>query len=207
MNHYIDITLLPEPDIELHFLWQKVFKQMLIALVENKNSVGQSDVGLSWPGYRFDKSSVTLGNKLRVFAPNEPLLTKLAPSKWLERFQDHVHTTSIRSVPEAISYVCFSRKAVKGRYRIERDQQQKARRWMEKSDLSLEECLARLEKTKPQAENKLPFIWLNSEQTKRNSENSISMFRLFIECQPYENSQAGHFSCYGLSKSTTVPWF
>ena len=196
-----------DPDIQLNFLWQKVFKQMHIALADNKNRQGHSDIGFCWPRYRYDKSSTTLGNKLRVFAPSEQILKVLDPNKWLHRFQDHVHITTIRPVPEAVTHVRFSRKAVKGRQRIERDQQQKAKRWMEKSDLSLEECITKLEKTKPQVGNCPPFIWLDSEQTKHNATNQTSKFCLFIVREPCEKAQAGSFSCYGLSKLTTVPWF
>lgn len=207
MKHYIDLTLLPDPDIHLNFLWQKVFKQMHIALVENKNLQGHSDIGFSWPRYRYDKSLVTLGNKLRVFAASEKLLEALDLTKWLNKFQDNVHITTVRTVPETVSHVRFSRKAVKGKQRIERVQQQKAKRWMEKSGLSLEECITRLEKTKPQVGSCLPFIWLDSEQTKRNSNNRSSKFCLFIAREPCEKPEEGNFSCYGLSNSATVPWF
>ncbi|MCO4790206.1 type I-F CRISPR-associated endoribonuclease Cas6/Csy4, partial [Vibrio cholerae] len=36
MNYYQEITLLPDADIALGFLWQNVFQQVHIALVEHK---------------------------------------------------------------------------------------------------------------------------------------------------------------------------
>ncbi|WP_370059982.1 type I-F CRISPR-associated endoribonuclease Cas6/Csy4, partial [Neptunomonas phycophila] len=34
MKHYIDITLLPSDDIDIHFLWTKVMMQIHLAFVE-----------------------------------------------------------------------------------------------------------------------------------------------------------------------------
>ena len=36
MKYYLDMTLLPDTDITLDFIWQKIYQQVHIALVDNK---------------------------------------------------------------------------------------------------------------------------------------------------------------------------
>ncbi len=51
MNYYQEITLLPDVDISLGFLWQNVFQQVHIALVEHKVDANQSSVAVGFPDY------------------------------------------------------------------------------------------------------------------------------------------------------------
>ena len=55
MNYYQDITLLPDADIGLYFLWQKVYQQIHLALVENKSADNASAIGVAFPEYNVDK--------------------------------------------------------------------------------------------------------------------------------------------------------
>lgn len=207
MKYYQDITLLPEPDIELNFLWCKVFTQMHIALVECKNGNGQSDIGFSWPNYHFGKAGVGLGNKLRVFAQTEAQLEKLNVASWLSRLSDYAHISSVKAVPEQVEYVSFARKSVKGEKRIAKDMLAKAELWSEKSGDSVEKCLQALEATKPTSVNRLPYIVLESQQTKAHAQKKAQPFKLFIEKINKPEAVVGAYSCYGLSKTATVPWF
>jgi len=212
MNYYQEITLLPDADISLGFIWQNVFQQVHIALVEHKVDVNRSAVAVGFPDYR--QAKFPLGNRLRLFAKEQVTLEKLDIQKWLTRLEDYVHIKGIKAVPSDVTYVSFVRKQVKSPERVERDMQKKAALWAAKSGKSLEECLAELEKSKPTTLCSLPFIYLHSQQTKQRSPANSSKFPLFIEMQPQREEHVGQFDCYGLSTKTngqqvaaTVPHF
>ena len=38
MKHYIEITLLPDAEVGLGFIWQKMYQQIHLALVEVKDA-------------------------------------------------------------------------------------------------------------------------------------------------------------------------
>ncbi len=212
MNYYQEITLLPDADIALGFLWQNVFQQVHIALVEHKVDSNRSLVAVGFPDYR--QAKFPLGCKLRLFAKEQATLEKLDIHRWLARLEDYVHIKGIKSVPDDVTYVTFVRKQVKSPERIERDMQKKALLWSAKSGKQLTECLAELEQSKPTALSSLPFIYLHSQQTKQRSPEKSSKFPLFIEILPQSTELAGEFDCYGLSAKSkglgalaTVPHF
>lgn len=212
MNYYQEITLLPDTDIAVGFLWQNVFQQVHIALVEHKVASNQSLVAVGFPDYR--QAKFPLGSKLRLFAKEQVTLEKLDIHRWLTRLEDYVHIKGIKPVPNDVTYVSFIRKQVKSPERIERDMQKKAALWAAKSGQSLAECLAVLEQSKPTALCALPFIYLHSQQTKQRSPEKSSKFPLFIQMQQQSTSQDGGFDCYGLSSKAngqsalaTVPHF
>ncbi|MGL5251165.1 MAG: type I-F CRISPR-associated endoribonuclease Cas6/Csy4 [Enterovibrio sp.] len=212
MSYYQEITLLPDPDIALGFLWQKLFQQVHIALVEHKVEANQSLVAVGFPEYR--KAQFPLGSKLRLFAKEQAILEKLAIHQWLARLEDHVHVKGIKPVPSDVTYVSFVRKQVKSPQRIERDMQQKAELWAAKSAKPLETCMAELEKSKPLTQCCLPFIYMHSQQTKQRSPEKSNKFPLFIEMHSQSACQEGRFDCYGLSlkkdglsELATVPHF
>tara|TARA_R110001599_G_scaffold309997_1_gene517088 strand:+ start:656 stop:1294 length:639 start_codon:yes stop_codon:yes gene_type:complete len=212
MKYYLDITLLPEADITLGFIWQKVYQQVHIALVDNKIGLNEAAIAVSFPCY--GKQAFPLGNQLRLLANEEKQLTTLNIKQWLSRLEDYVHIKSIKPVPEKISHVAFVREQVKGEARIEKDMLSKAQRWSEKSGQPLDVCLAELEKSKPKANNNAPFIWLESQETKQRDLASSRKFPLFIRKVGVAEQQLGKFNCYGLSvnhnhkeKLASIPQF
>ena len=193
MNYYQDITLLPDTDISIGFIWQKVYQQIHLAIVENKIAENCSAIGLAFPDYK--SKTYPLGNKLRLFAATQAQLDILTIVKWLQRFSDHTHITSIKAVPENVSeYVCVKRKQVKTNL------SRLARRRAKRKGESFEQALQH-------------YASFNDEQTKLPFINVVSLskkeqFRLFIEQLTTTIPIQGDFTCYGLSKEqTTVPWF
>ena len=217
MKYYLDITLLPEADITLGFIWQKVYQQIHIALVDNKVGKSESAIAVSFPRYGTEKNSeqaFPLGNQLRLLANAESQLTELNIAKWLNRFEDYVHIKSIKPVPDKVAHASFVRVQVKGEARIEKDMLSKAQRWSEKSGQPLDICLAELEKSKPKANSNAPFIWLESQETKQRDLASSRKFPLFIKKVDVAEQQFGKFNCYGLSvnhnhkeKLASIPQF
>ncbi|WP_351077132.1 type I-F CRISPR-associated endoribonuclease Cas6/Csy4 [Shewanella sp. CAL98-MNA-CIBAN-0140] len=199
MKYYLDITLLPEADITLGFIWQKVYQQVHIALVDNKVGGNESAIAVSFP--RYGEHAFLLGNQLRLLANEESQLTKLNIAKWLNRLEDYVHIKSIKPVPAEVTYTAFVRQHVKGEARIEKDMLSKAKRWAEKSGQPIDTCLAELEKSKPKAVNSLPFIWLESQETKQRNLLDSRKFPLFIKKVGLLAQQTGVLNCYGLSEN------
>ena len=191
MKAYLDITLLPSDDIGHHFLWEKVFRQVHLALVENKNNHG-SPAGITFP--EFNASKHRLGRKLRLFAPDAEALEKVAITRWLERLTDYVHITSIRSVPDQLQgYVRF------GRLWAKSNKERLVRRAAKRQNISYEEALEKYQAFQPEY-TKAPFIWMKSA-------SSDQRFRLFISQEPANEAGAAEFSPYGLAKTGALPHF
>ncbi|GLQ32442.1 type I-F CRISPR-associated endoribonuclease Cas6/Csy4 [Litoribrevibacter albus] len=211
MKYYIDITLLADAEISLGFLWQKVYQQIHLALVEHKVGENESAVALSFPGY--GAKPFPLGNKLRLLASSSAQLEQLNISDWLTRYTDYAHVTSVKNVPENIeNYVSFQRKHVKGEGRRASSLMSKAQHQSEKFGVDFEGCLEKLKANSDKKDSKLPFIWLESQQTKKRSPEMSSRFPLFIEKVEANQPVTGKFNCYGLSSKqdespATVPWF
>ncbi|MGV2871522.1 type I-F CRISPR-associated endoribonuclease Cas6/Csy4 [Colwellia sp. E150_009] len=198
MKYYLDITLLPDSEITLGFIWQKVYQQVHIALAENKIAQNSSAIALAFPKYALTgdkKTDFLLGNTLRIFAPTEELLTKLAISNWLKRFSDHTHISSIKAVPEKVNeFVCVKRKQCKTNL------SRFARRRAKRKGETFEQAIQHYANFNDE-QTKLPFINVNS--LSKNEQ-----FRLFIDQKKVNETTVGEFTCYGLSKEkATVPWF
>jgi len=206
MNYYLDITLLGNMEANLGFLWQKIFQQVHIALVDNKVGDNESAIALSIPGYTIiesKKKDFPLGNTLRLLSDDNDALVKLNIHNWLRRLSDYCHIEPIKNVPVDIKqYARFKRKPIKS---IER----KAKSRAEHLNKPYAEVLDYLIKEgRSPLKCKLPFINVESQNTKKRVEQGVSsQFLLFIECSLFEAPVSGKFDCYGLSKTATVPWF
>lgn len=194
MNFYIDITLLPSDDIGHHFLWEKVFQQVHLALVEIKDADGQSRVGLSFPEFSDVKNRV--GRKLRLLSLDEKTLVKLDIDRWLDRLLDYVHIKKIQEVPEGIEkFIRFQRLQTKSN--VER----LARRAAKRKSISYEQALEE-RKNINLKKTDAPFLWIKSL-------GSDNRFRLFL-CSEIVSSgcvEENRFSTYGLSNGGVLPYF
>jgi CRISPR-associated endonuclease Csy4 len=197
MTFYQELTLLPDElsqecdDVGIHFLWSKIYTQLHLALVEMKDEHGQTPIGVSFVNYQGQGKQSLLGNKLRVFAPSSVELEQLNPTKWLTRFTDYVHLTSIKNVPDEHSHLVVSR------VQTPASQSNKARRYAKRHDMSLEAAEKLYEGYQPKSKN-LAFIQLKSL-------SSAHDFVLCIQQSPAQFNQVGTFSTYGLSSTSTVP--
>ena len=192
MKFYRELTLLPQEDVNLYFIWQKLYQQIHLALVEIKMDDNASSIGVSFPEYDADKFS--LGSKLRIFAEKEQTLEHMQCKKWLNRLSDYVHLSEIKPVPERLAgHACFRHIKFKG------NKEKLARRRAKRKGEILQQALSHFENFEVQRSN-LPYINMTSQTNGQR-------FRLFIEKQAMEQPQTGLYSCYGLSNTTTVPLF
>ncbi|RAK00602.1 type I-F CRISPR-associated endoribonuclease Cas6/Csy4 [Aliidiomarina maris] len=196
MHHYLDITLLPDDGIGDYFLWGKLYQQLHLALVEHNQSKN-GNIGISFPEYSIKPPQ--LGVKLRIFAPTESELALLNIGKWLNRFADYCHISSIKAVPEHTKFALFSRK------QCQTNPERLARRRAKRKGETLEQAMQHFAGFKDES-SKLPFIAMESLSS-ANANGDANKFRLIIEQKILPEHQPGNFNCYGLSQDATVPWF
>ena len=199
MKYYVEVTLLPNPDITLYFLWEKLYQQVHIALVEMKEKDEKSDIGVSFPEYK-DKY---LGTKLRFFTSEKTKLITLNLAKWLSRLLDYVHITSIKNVPSKVgSYVNF--------YRINRRKSniEKAKNTAERGKYSFEKALEKLE-GRSEILSTAPFIRMISLSSELKSSGGKHRFKLVVGKKEALSDEPNkkQFNSYGLSATSSVPNF
>ena len=195
MRYYQELTLLPNPEVNIHFLWSKVFQQIHLGFVERQDEQGSVSIGVSFPDYIQDGKFFLLGSKLRLFAPTQAVLEGFNTHQWLARLTDYVHISSIRAVPEKISgYVICQRIQPKtGKDRL-------VKRYMKRHQGVTPEQALEYYHSFSDEQLSLPFIQLQSL-------SSAQSFRIWIKQQQTMQSIEGLFSCYGLSPTSTLPHF
>lgn len=194
MKYYLDITLLPGEEMGHYFLWEKLYHQVHLALVEHKNNLGQFVIAAAFP--QFDGQAQRLGNKLRLFAPSESSLEQLAMGKWLARFSDYFHITSVRPVPAQVeSYVSYSRPKVRT------GKEREIRRRMKRHNETLDQATAHFKGFECRT-TKAPFVYAQSY-------SSDVRFPLFIEEKVALGTSEAvvAFDSYGLSSQGVLPKF
>lgn len=198
LNVYQALTLLPDPEISPYFIWQKLYTQLHIALADINNQHGVDSVGVSFPGYVYEEKNnkavrATLGNQLRVFAPNREVLATLDLRKWLSQLSDYVHIKNIAEVGQVSRYMVVQR------YRAKRVEKQ-AETFAAHKQLSFDEALRHCIKHK-RATKDYPFIRLRSLTNGHE-------YQLAIYQTEAKSPSAGVFNRYGMnnfSNSITVP--
>jgi CRISPR-associated endonuclease Csy4 len=195
MKFYIELTIVSSTEISFSVAWSKLFTQLHLSFVEQKDANEQIPYGVSFPEYKlFDnkgKQVMLLGSKLRVFANSLDELQKLNLDKWLERLTDYVHVKSPKQIENVTQYLTVSR------YRPQASAENLARRYAKRHDTSLEYALKRLEGFKQRLEA-YPYIQMKSLSGSRE-------FSLCINQELVEKQSLGKFSTYGLSATNTVP--
>jgi len=197
MKYYLDITLLPDAEANLGFLWQKVYQQIHIALVKNKIAENESAIAVSFPDY--GNKVFPLGDKLRLFAESQNQLEQLSITKWLSRLTDYTHIKSIKEVPLSVDqYALFKRKQFKSNLLREASRRAKYK------NETLAEAMEHFKHY--ESETNSPFINMTSLSTNKGTSVN-SNFKLFIDREILTEPIQGVFNCYGLSKAATVPCF
>ena len=199
MKQYVEITLLPCAEMPLHILTQQVYQALHLKFVEMKSPPsplskgGETQpIGVSFPKY--DTEANTLGEKIRLFAPDVETLERFNAKHTLRKLSDYVHVTSVRDVPTNVkTFGCFSRLQLKtNNLRLAR---RKAKRENVDVGIALAKFARHIEK-----QTDAPFVVIKSIS---NGEN----FRLFVVYNEQANDNSAGFGMYGLSSKSTVPIF
>lgn len=195
MNHYIELTIVPNEEIPIYDIWPRLFTQVHLALVEIKDSNNQVPIGVSFPQYKIEKvggkNMYCLGSKVRLFANSAEELQKLNLDKWLEKLTDYIHIKTAKPVKNVDFYLTV------GRYRPQANAEKLARRYARRHHISYDDALKRLEGFKQRLED-YPYIQLKSLSGNRE-------FSLCIKQSTVKEPHNGLFSTYGLSATSTVP--
>jgi len=194
MRFYCEITLLPNPEVNLNFLWSKVFQQIHLGLVEMQDDRKQVPIGVGFPEYVTGEKYSVLGGKCRLFAQDEVTLARFDAAKWLDRLSDYVHCTRIRPVPEKlVGYAIYQRQQPKT------NKERLARRYAVRHKVSYDEALRYYGDMAP-IRIPTPYIRLKSLSSEQT-------FCLWIKKTLVSEPSGACFSSYGLSATTAVPEF
>lgn len=186
MDHYVDIRVLPTPEIPEPHLLSRLAGKLHLALT----ALRCDDVGVSFPCHKLRPPS--LGNLLRLHGSHSRL-EQVMMHRWTTGLSDYVRISEVTSVPETASF-CMVR-----RVQVRSSAERIRRRLMKRHGWSAEEAQARVPNTLERRLN-LPYLSLRSSSTGQS-------FRLFIEHCPTHSPVPGPFNAYGLSQSATIPWF
>lgn len=186
INRYVDIRLRPDPNFAEAHLMNALFSKLHSALVR----IDSEDIGVSFPDVDFLRPS--LGGCLRLHGYPEAL-EALFTEDWMVGMHDHVFSGSMVCVPANTSYRYVRRVHAKS------SPERMRRRQMKRHRLNEEQVRAQIPQTLAQRLS-LPYLTLPSRSTGQT-------FRLFIDHVAAPAATAGHFNAYGLSSTSTVPWF
>ena len=212
MKFYLEITLLPNPEVNVHFLWSKVFQQLHLGFVETQDAEKRVHLAVSFPKYSAEAKRFSLGDKCRLFAEDESTLQRFNAPQRLARLSDYVHCTGVRPVPDKLLGYSVYRRA-----QPKTNPERLARRYARRHGLDLATALNMTVEVRAAAENDayplafrycdmlkpsvaLPFIRLQSL-------SGGQTFCLWIAKTEASAPVSGSFSAYGLSSHATVPEF
>ncbi|TFI06890.1 type I-F CRISPR-associated endoribonuclease Cas6/Csy4 [Thiopseudomonas sp. 4R-3cl] len=189
-THYIDITLLPDPEFSHAHLLGALVSKLHRALVQH----GSGDIGVSFPQHvNAPRRQRTLGSVLRLHGTAQALAA-LMEQEWLKGMRDHVQLTPLTVVPAGAPHRLVLRRQFKtNAERLRRRRMQRKRETAEQAAASIPDSVER----RPD----LPYVQLRSGSTGHS-------FCLFVDHGPVLGEPlTGSFNAYGLGPLASVPWF
>lgn len=189
-THYINITLLPDPEFSHAHLLGALVAKLHRALVQGQTT----NIGVSYPqhiGQPLTKR--TLGAVLRLHGTPEAL-QRLMGQDWLKGMRDHTQVGELLPVPANAQHRNVRRRQFKTNVdRLRRRRMQRKGETAEQAATAIPDTVER--------HPDVPFVQLRSSSTGQP-------FCLSVEHGPLEAQPVpGSFNAYGLSQEATVPWF
>lgn len=184
MDHYLEITLLPDPEFE---------EQVLLNALFSKFHRGASQAVPGKLGVSFPRVGKRLGGQLRIHGGTRDLDTLMA-TPWLKGLGDYCQVSDIQPVPEHCQYRTVRRVQTKSAHN-------KRKRSVAKGWLTEEEAQAKIPDEQQKNLKHLPFLQIKSLS------NGNTM-RIYVNHGELQNEPvSGTFNSYGLSPTATIPWF
>ena len=189
-SHYINITLLPDPEFSHAHLLGALVAKLHRALVQGQTT----DIGVSYPQHVSQPlTKRTLGAVLRLHGTPEAL-QRLMEQDWLKGMRDHTQAGALLPVPAHAQHRTVRRRQFKT------NADRLRRRRMQRKGETAEQAAAAIPDTVERRPD-LPFVQLRSSSTGQS-------FCLCVEHGPLQPLPvAGAFNAYGLGHQATVPWF
>ena len=192
MDHFMDIHLLPDPDLPAHVLMGALYVKLHRALVMG----GEGEAGgiaISFPGYSARPGVINLGRNMRLLG-SQPGLQTLAGTGWLGSLRDQVSVNAAAAVPITATHRSLRRVQAKS------NPERLRRRLIKRHGIDEAEARKRIPDSAAEMLT-LPFLQLRSASTGQN-------FRLFLRLGPAQaTAESGSFNTSGLSTTATTPWF
>lgn len=189
-THYIDITLLPDPEFSQVHLLGALVSKLHRALVQLR----ADNIGMSFPAHVVKPFTQRgLGTVLRLHGGLDALQA-LMGQEWLKGMRDHVTVTDLAQAPvDSPRRLVLRRQFKTNAERLRRRRMQRKGETAEQAAEAIPDSVER----RPD----LPFVHLRSSST-------AQPFCLFVEHREVKaESAGGGFNSYGLSVGATVPWF
>lgn len=187
MDQYLDVKLRRNPEISTHYILGAIYFRFHQALV----AIGHGRIGVSFPDFQEKRRS--LGQCLRLHGSSRDLDVLMA-NNWLVGMFDYVEVGPRLRVPEAVQYRTVRR------VQTDSSPERLRRRLIRRHQLDEMTALERIPDS-VSSHLSMPWIEIYSNSTGQR-------FRMFIDHGPLLGAATfGHFSSYGLSSTTTVPWF
>lgn len=183
MTHYIDIKLNPNKEIRENVLLNQLYSAFHKRLYDLKSK----SIGVSFPEYR-----LKLGRLFRIHGSKEDL-ERLQEKDWIGKYGAYCKVSIIEEVPNGVNYRTV--------YRVQQNMTEaKLRRLIKRGTISEEDIKKyRIKMYQGGLEN--PYVELVSMSNGQRHRRFIA----FGELQ--NNEVKGEFDLFGLSKTSTIPWF
>lgn len=189
-THYINITLLPDPEFSHAHLLGALVAKLHRALVQGRTT----DIGVSYPQHIGQPlTQRTLGAVLRLHGRPDAL-QRLMGQDWLKGMRDHTQVSELSPAPADAQHRTVRRRQFKTN--VDRLR----RRRMQRKGETAEQAAAAIPLGVERRPD-LPFVQLRSSSTGQP-------FCLCVEHGSLQSKPvAGAFNAYGLGHDATVPWF
>ena len=186
-THYIDLTVVPDPETSGAQLLGALYGKLHHTLVQHRTN----DIGVSFPHYSLNPRA--LGHTLRLHGTAEAL-RRLMEADWLKGLRDHIRMTNVTVVPPGAHHRVVQRRQFKTS--VER---MRRRRMHRKGETAEQAALAIPDTVQRRPD--LPYVHLRSQSSRQP-------FCLFVAMgPPLGRAVPGTFNSYGLGGPATVPWF
>ena len=186
MDHYLDLSVMPDPEFRETTLLGALVSKLHRRLV----ALEADDIGISLPDH---ERAPPLGSRLRIHGTRERL-AMLMQEEWLGGMWGQLVIAPLRPVPAEVLHRGVRRRQYKT------NAERLRRRRMRRHGETYEEVRQRIPDTVAR-KVKTPFLTINSS-------SSGQRFSLFLEHEPVQNKPSpGVFNTYGLSRKATSPWF
>jgi len=203
MNCYIDLTLLPDEEVPIFFIRNKVYSKFHKTIFDLK----ACNIGISFPclkkAKKNDQNKMNFGENIRIHSTQERL-QQLQSLNWLGGLAGYCKVSGILPVPDKVEghqtvfRVRQNMSVAKLQKKIER---QKSKGYLKTDDdIKIYEKQYKAKLFATGLDN--PYLELRSTSTGGNK------YRLYIAFGELQNqSVEGEFNNFGLSKIATVPIF
>ena len=183
MDSYLEIKVVPDAEVPIYFIRNKVYTKFHKAL----SNLKANDIGISFPHYK-----TKLGDVMRIHGAKERLI-ELQKSNWLGGLSGYCEVSTIQAIPNETKYRTVSRKQANMTAA-------KLRRLIKRGSITAEQA--------NQYKAKMFTQGLDNPYLELESSSNGHKHRRYLEFGELLNEPvAGKFDQFGLSKQATVPWF